>query len=101
MLPVAYGIEMTRLHILLYTIILILITIMPLLTGMCGVVYGIAALVLDARFLWHAWRLYREAGSDVARPMRMFWWSIAYLGYLFAALLIDHYTSALIPLQRF
>jgi protoheme IX farnesyltransferase len=98
MLPVAYGIPLTRLHILLYTIILTLITIMPLLTGMSGVVYGIAALALDARFLWHAWRLYRDAETDPARPMRTFWWSIAYLGYLFGALLIDHYTSAFLKL---
>ena len=98
MLPVAYGVALTRLHILLYTILLTLITIMPLLTGMSGVVYGVAALVLDARFLWHAWRLYRDADSDKARPMRTFWWSIAYLGYLFGALLIDHYTSAFVRL---
>jgi protoheme IX farnesyltransferase len=97
MLPVAYGIELTRLHILLYTIILTLITVMPLLTGMSGLVYGLAALVLDARFIWHAWRLYRNGDVDAARPMRMFWWSIAYLGYLFAALLFDHYTRAFIP----
>ena len=98
MLPVAYGVALTRLHILLYTIILTLITIMPLLTGMSGIVYGIAALVLDARFMWHAWRLYRDAESDAARPMRTFWWSIAYLGYLFGALLIDHYTSLFLKL---
>ncbi len=96
MLPVVYGIQLTRLHILLYTIILTLITVMPVLTGMSGWVYGIAAVGLDARFLWHVWRLYRDGDADAARPMRTFWWSIAYLGYLFGALLVDHYTARLI-----
>ncbi len=96
MLPVVYGIQLTRLHILLYTIILTLITVMPVLTGMSGWVYGIAAVGLDARFLWHVWRLYRDGDADAARPMRTFWWSIAYLGYLFGALLVDHYTERLI-----
>jgi len=95
-LPVVYGIQLTRLHILLYTIILTLITVMPVLTGMSGWVYGIAAVGLDARFLWHVWRLYRDGDADAARPMRTFWWSIAYLGYLFGALLVDHYTARLI-----
>jgi protoheme IX farnesyltransferase len=96
MLPVVYGLELTRLHILLYTIILTIITIMPVLTGMSGLVYGIAAIALDARFLWHVWRLYRDRDADAARPMRTFWWSIAYLGYLFGALLIDHYATPLL-----
>jgi protoheme IX farnesyltransferase len=96
MLPVVYGLELTRLHILLYTIILTIITIMPVLTGMSGFVYGLAAVALNARFLWHVWRLYRDRETDTARPMRTFWWSIAYLGYLFAALLIDHYATPFI-----
>jgi len=98
MLPVVYGIQLTRLHILLYTIILTLITVMPVLTGMFGWVYGIAAVGLDARFLWHVWRLYRDGEADPARPMRTFWWSIAYLGYLFGALLVDHYTARYLTL---
>jgi heme o synthase len=97
MLPVVYGIRLTRLHILLYTIILTLITVMPVLTGMSGTVYAVAALALDARFLWHVWRLYRDGDADAARPMRTFWWSIAYLGYLFGALLIDHYAARFVP----
>ncbi len=96
MLPVVYGLELTRLHILLYTIILTIITIMPVLTGMSGFVYGLVAVALNARFLWHVWRLYRDRDTDAARPMRTFWWSIAYLGYLFAALLIDHYATPFI-----
>jgi protoheme IX farnesyltransferase len=89
MLPVAYGVELTRLHILLYTVILTLVTILPWLTGLCGLIYVAAALVLDVMFLRLAWRLYRSRATDL--PMRTFRWSITYLMYLFAALLVDHY----------
>jgi len=89
MMPVAYGVELTRLHILLYTVLLALVTVLPWLTGMSGLIYIVAALVLNAVFLGYAWRLYRTGRSDL--PMRTFRWSISYLGFLFAALLIDHY----------
>jgi protoheme IX farnesyltransferase len=89
MLPVAYGVELTRLHILLYTVLLSLVTVLPWLTGMSGLIYSLAAVVLNAVFLGYAWRLYRTGRSDL--PMRTFRWSISYLGFLFAALLIDHY----------
>ena len=89
MLPVAYGVELTRLHILLYTVLLSLVTMLPWLTGMSGIIYALAAVVLDAAFLRQAWQLYRSPRSDL--PMRTFRWSINYLGLLFAALLLDHY----------
>ncbi len=89
MLPVAYGVELTRLHILLYTVILTLVTVLPWLTGLCGLIYVGAALVLDVLFLRLAWQLYRTHATDL--PMRTFRWSITYLMYLFAALLVDHY----------
>jgi heme o synthase len=89
MLPVAYGVALTRLHILLYTVLLTLVTVLPWLTGMSGLIYALAALVLNGVFLGFAWRLYRTGRSDL--PMRTFRWSISYLGFLFAALLIDHY----------
>ena len=89
MLPVAYGVELTRLHILLYTVLLALVTVLPWLTGMSGFIYLLAAAVLNAVFLGYAWQLYRTGRSDL--PMRTFRWSISYLGFLFAALLIDHY----------
>ena len=54
MLPVTHGVEFTRLHVLLYTLILVLVTLLPYLTGMTGFIYLAAALVLNARFLWHA-----------------------------------------------
>ena len=81
--------ELTRLHILLYTVILAIVTVLPWLTGLCGMIYVAAALVLDALFLRLAWQLYRTPRADL--PMRTFRWSISYLMYLFAALLLDHY----------
>jgi protoheme IX farnesyltransferase len=89
MLPVTHGVEFTKLHILLYTMLLVLVTILPVLTGMCGAIYALAATMLDAAFLSFAWRLWRRATPDL--PMRTFRWSINYLALLFAALLADHY----------
>jgi protoheme IX farnesyltransferase len=90
MLPVTHGEEYTRLHILLYTILLIIITILPYLTGMSGLIYLGAALVLGAVFLRHALRM-RFVPGDLELPMKTFKYSITYLGILFAALLVDHY----------
>jgi protoheme IX farnesyltransferase len=89
MLPVTHGIAYTRQFILLYTILLVLITILPYLSGMTGLIYLAAALILGGVFLWHAIGLKRDDGP--ARPMRMFRYSINYLMLLFAALLVDHY----------
>ncbi len=90
MLPVTHGEAYTRLSILLYTILLVIITIMPYLIGMSGLIYLVTALLLGARFLQFAIRMYREPEEDEL-PMATFKYSISYLGYLFAALLIDHY----------
>ena len=90
MLPVTHGEEYTRLHILLYTILLVVITIIPYLTGMSGLIYLAAALSLGAVFLNYAVRMLRER-DDIELPMRTFRFSITYLAVLFAALLVDHY----------
>jgi len=90
MLPVAYGIEFTRLHILLYTIILVIVTLLPYLTGMTGLIYLATAAVLGAGFIRHAIAL-RRSDAPVELPMKVFRYSINYLMLLFAALLIDHY----------
>ena len=90
MLPVTHGEEYTRLNILLYTILLVLITVIPYLTGMSGLIYLSTALLLDARFLWYAIQMRRIPG-DLELPLRSFKFSITYLGVLFAALLVDHY----------
>jgi len=90
MLPVTHGEEYTRLNVLLYTILLVLITIIPYLTGMSGLIYLGTALILNSIFLYYAIRMRRTAG-DLELPMRTFKYSITYLGVLFAALLVDHY----------
>ena len=97
MLPVTHGEGYTRLSILLYTILLLLITIMPYLTGLSGLIYLVTAMITGARFLQYAIRLLRER-DDVELPMRMFRYSITYLAILFAALLIDHYFKLQISL---
>ncbi|MFI4869478.1 MAG: heme o synthase [Steroidobacterales bacterium] len=89
MLPVTHGVEFTRLHVLLYTVILCLVTLLPYMTGMSGLIYLGAALVLDARFLWLAVALKFAPRDEL--PMRMFRYSITYLMWLFLALLLDHY----------
>jgi protoheme IX farnesyltransferase len=90
MLPVTHGEGYTRLHILLYTILLVVITVIPYLTGMSGLIYLAAAAVLGAIFLNYALRMMWDR-DDVALPMRTFKFSITYLAILFAALLVDHY----------
>ena len=89
MLPVTHGVEFTRLHVLLYTVLLCVITLLPYMTGMSGLIYLAAAVLLNGRFLWHAIAL-KFAPRD-EQPMRMFRFSINYLMWLFVALLIDHY----------
>lgn len=89
MLPVTHGPELTRLHIWLYTVLLFVVSLLPYLVGMAGVVYLAGAIGFGGRFLQHAWRLWRRAASGQA--IRTFGYSITYLMGLFAALLIDHY----------
>ncbi len=90
MLPVTHGEAYTRLNILLYTILLVLVTILPYLIGMSGLIYLVTTLVLDGFFLYYAIRMYRVP-EDMELPMKTFKFSISYLGFLFAALLVDHY----------
>jgi protoheme IX farnesyltransferase len=89
MLPVTHGVHFTRWHILFYTILLVLVTTMPFLTGMSGPFYLSGVTVLNAGFLWYALRLLRD--HDERLPMQTFGYSIIYLMVLFAFLLIDHY----------
>jgi protoheme IX farnesyltransferase len=89
MLPVTHGDRFTRLHVLLYTVILSAICLMPFATGMSGIIYLLAALLLNGIFLTYAVRIYVDYSDRVAR--RTFRYSILYLSCLFAALLVDHY----------
>jgi protoheme IX farnesyltransferase len=88
MLPVTHGDRYTKLHILLYTILMVLVTLLPYLTGMSGWLYLLGALVLGAGFLYWAIRLYVDA--DAALGMITFKYSIIYLLALFAIMLVDH-----------
>lgn len=89
MLPVTHGVAFTRLHILLYTIILFLVSLLPFATGMCGWFYLAGAVILGARFLWYAIKLFASADDRLAMPT--FGFSIVYLFGLFAVLMVDHY----------
>ncbi|HJT51110.1 MAG TPA: heme o synthase, partial [Nitrosospira sp.] len=89
MLPVTHGDKFTRLHVLLYTLILIAVTLMPYATQMSGLIYLVGAIVLDAIFLYYAVRIYLVYSDQLARTA--FRYSILYLAGLFAVLLVDHY----------
>ncbi len=89
MLPVTHGVAFTRLQILLYTILLIIVTLLPYLTGMSGLIYLGSALTLGGVFLYFAIAMMRNHENRVA--MRTFGYSIVYLMLLFAFLLLDHY----------
>ncbi len=94
MLPVTHGTAFTRLQILLYTILLVIVTTLPYLTGMSGLVYLAGATVLNAGFMWYALRMMRS--KDILLPMHTFAFSITYLMVLFIFLLVDHYIIYLI-----
>ena len=95
MLPVTHGNEVTRKYILFYTTLLVLVTVLPYMTGMSGIIYLVAAVGLGGKFLQYAIRL--RSDDDVKLPMRMFRYSINYLTFLFAALLVDHYLIFRLP----
>jgi protoheme IX farnesyltransferase len=90
MLPVAYGVEFTQLHILLYTILLFIVTLLPYLTGMSGLIYLVAAVALGVVFMRYAIAMRRPDAPDQLH-MQAFRYSINYLMLLFAALLVDHH----------
>jgi protoheme IX farnesyltransferase len=91
MLPVTHGPELTRLHIFLYTVVLLAGTLMPFIYGMSGWIYLVSAITLGLCFMVYGFRLWRQYSEALAR--RTFWFSILYLSLLFAALLLDHYIS--------
>ena len=90
MLPVTHGLEFTRVQILLYTVLLLLVTLLPYLTGMSGVIYLIAAAVLGALFLGYSIKIFLEPENPKI-AFKTFKYSVNYLMILFVALLIDHY----------
>jgi protoheme IX farnesyltransferase len=89
MLPVTHGDRFTRLHVLLYTVILMAVSLLPFATRMSGWIYLAGALALGGTFLFYAVRILIAYSDELAR--RTFRYSIVYLATLFAFLLIDHY----------
>jgi protoheme IX farnesyltransferase len=104
MLPVTHGVVYTRWHVLYYTVLLLIVTVLPYLTGMSGLFYLGGALVLGAGFLYYAVVLLNPPNERFA--MKVFNYSIVYLMALFAFLLVDHYIDVpalrhtVMPLQK-
>ena len=90
MLPVTHGLAYTKVQILLYTILLVVVTVLPYLTGMSGLIYLAAALILGGIFLWYAINI-NSRSKDIKIAWNTFTYSINYLMLLFLALLVDHY----------
>jgi protoheme IX farnesyltransferase len=93
MLPVTHGKKFTRLHILLYSIVLFAASLLPFVIRMSGPAYLAAAVVLSGIFIGYAWRLYKDYSDELSRAL--FRYSILYLALLFAALLLDHWIKLL------
>lgn len=91
MLPVTHGEDYTRLQMLLYTILMVLVTVLPYLSGMSGVLYLLGITLINARFLM-LFKKYTDS-HDVNDAMGLFWYSIRYIMWLFLILLIDHFVS--------
>ncbi|MCB1874404.1 MAG: heme o synthase [Chromatiales bacterium] len=97
MLPVTHGIPFTRLQILLYTLLLVVVTVLPFVTHMSGFFYLGGAIALGLGFLYYAVMLMLKP-EDSSLPMRTFGYSILYLMALFTFLLVDHYMPTLVAL---
>ena len=95
MLPVTHGVEFTKIQILLYTVLLVVVTMMPFIVQMSGLIYLAGAVALGVGFLYYAIRLYRDQQPN-AIAMKTFGYSIFYLSLLFAFLLVDHYARVFI-----
>lgn len=95
MLPVTHGVEYTRRQIFLYSVLLALSTLLPVVFGMSGIFYLAGMVALNAVFLRYAWRI--QSPPDELFSMKMFRYSILYLMLLFAFLMIDHYLLWLLP----
>ncbi|MDR5892660.1 MULTISPECIES: heme o synthase [Halomonas] len=93
MLPVTHGEAFTRLQVWLYGWLTVAVTLLPFAIGMSGAVYLVGVMVLNARFMWWNFRVWR--GRDPRAPLAAFWFSIRYILALFGLLLLDHYAMGL------
>jgi protoheme IX farnesyltransferase len=98
MLPVTHGIEFTKTQVVLYTVLLIVVTVLPFVTGMSGLLYLLGALLLGGQFLNYAVRLKWKPVPGL--PMKTFGYSIVYLMGIFTLLLFDHYLGAIVGVLR-
>jgi len=97
MLPVTHGETFTKVHILLYTLIMLVVSVLPYLTGMMGEIYLVSALLLGGRFV--QWSLRMLRGNYKHAAIKTFKFSIIYLMLLFVALLVDHFSVVLFASQ--
>lgn len=95
MLPVTHGVKYTALHIMLYTLVLVAVSLMPFATGMSGPIYLAGAVILGLIHLYYAWLIMR---GDQHAPMATFRYSIIYLMALYLVMLVDHYVTPPVPL---
>ena len=93
MLPVTHGVEYTKVQILLYSLIMVSLTLFPFMTGMSGLIYLLGVSVINIRFMYWVWRLWNKPDGV---PMRLFRYSINYIMLLFLVLLVDHYLQAVL-----
>lgn len=91
MLPVTHGAEFTQFHVFLYTIMLAATTLIPFAMQMSGLIYLVSAIILNAIFIAYGWKIWKNYSDALAK--KAFTFSIAYLSFLFAALLVDHYVA--------
>ena len=89
MLPVTHGVEFTKLQIVLYTIILFIVSVLPYIVLMSGIIYLVSALILSSIFLYYSIKLFVSKDNDIA--MKTFQFSIYYIFLIFLALLVDHF----------
>jgi protoheme IX farnesyltransferase len=94
MLPVTHGVEFTKIHIVLYTLMLLAVSLLPFIIKMSGLIYLAGAVALGIGFIYYAIVLYRDENNRTA--MKTFAYSITYLTALFAFLLVDHYARLFI-----
>jgi protoheme IX farnesyltransferase len=89
MLPVTHGVDFTRIQIVLYSLLMLAATLLPVMTGMSSLIYLVGIMILNLRHFWMLTKIFDE--SDQQAPFQLFKYSIKYLFWLFLIILMDHY----------